>query len=50
MVDDGGVEVGARRQGDAMKRFDIEIDKRLEDLIRSRGGVLTIGILYEMRG
>ena len=33
-----------------MNRYDVEIDEGLLDLIRSRGGVLTVGILYEMRG
>jgi hypothetical protein len=33
-----------------MKRFDIEIDETLSSIIRSRGGVLTVGVFYEMRG
>lgn len=33
-----------------MKRFDIELDERLEKLITSKGGVLTVGLLFEMRG
>ena len=33
-----------------MKSYAIEMDERLEKLVASRGGVLTVGVLFEMRG
>jgi hypothetical protein len=33
-----------------MEDHELEISERLRDLIVSWGGVLTVGILFEMRG
>lgn len=33
-----------------MGSYEIDIGERLRNLIVSSGGVLTVGILYEMRG
>ena len=33
-----------------MESYEMDISKGLRDLIVSSGGVLTVGILFEMRG